>query len=157
VIAASSSRRARYGAQLTVLWIDAHPDVSTPQTLPSGSFHGMVLRTLLGEGAAPLVPEQPGVRSFELGQREYIDDVGIRWYRAEEIERALDDVTRPVYVHVDLDVLDPSEFASTCYPEPDGVPLQRLIDLVAVSMTSWERASRSTRRPTVPTLTARPS
>ena len=139
-LAPVAAARARHGDRLTVLWIDAHPDVSTPQTLPSGSFHGMVLRTLLGEGAAPLVPEQPlapqqvilaGVRSFELGQREYIEDVGIRWHRVEDIERALDDVTGPVYVHVDLDVLDPIEFASTCYPEPDGVPLQRLIDVLS--------------------------
>jgi arginase len=100
----------------------------------------MVLRTLLGEGPAPLVPEQSltpqqvilaGVRWLELGQREYIEDVGVRWHRVEDIERALDDVTGPVYVHVDLDVLDPTEFASICYPEPDGVSLQRLIDLVS--------------------------
>lgn len=139
-LAPVAAARARYGDQLTVLWIDAHPDVSTPQTLPSGSFHGMVLRTLLGEGAAPLTPEEPlapqqvilaGVRSFELGQREYIEQAGIRFYRVEDIECTLDDLTGPVYVHVDLDVLDPSEFASTCYPEPDGVPVQRLIDLVS--------------------------
>ena len=36
-----------------------------------------------------------------------------------------------MYVHVDLDVLDPTGFASTCYPEPDGVPLQRLVDVVS--------------------------
>lgn len=35
---------------LTVLWIDAHPDVYSPQTLPSGAFHGMVVRALLGDG-----------------------------------------------------------------------------------------------------------
>jgi arginase len=34
-------------------------------------------------------------------------------------------------VHVDLDVLDPTEFASTCYPEPQGLPLQRLTELVS--------------------------
>ncbi|WP_197684012.1 arginase family protein [Allokutzneria albata] len=54
-----AAARARYGDQLTVLWIDAHPDLYTPQTLPSGAFHGMVLRTLLGDGHAALVPEQP--------------------------------------------------------------------------------------------------
>jgi arginase len=37
-----AAARARYGDELTVLWIDANPDVSTPETLPSGSFHGMV-------------------------------------------------------------------------------------------------------------------
>ncbi|HEV2781956.1 MAG TPA: arginase family protein [Actinophytocola sp.] len=54
-----AAARARHGEALTVLWIDAHPDLCTPQTLRSGSFHGMVLRTLLGDGPAPLVPEQP--------------------------------------------------------------------------------------------------
>ena len=34
-------------------------------------------------------------------------------------------------MHIDLDVLDPAEFGSVCYPEPDGVPSQRLIDLVS--------------------------
>ncbi len=139
-LAPVAAARARYGDRLTVLWIDAHPDVSTPQTLPSGSFHGMVLRTLLGEGPAPLTPKEPlapeqvilaGVRSFEPGQREYIEQAGIRSYGVEDFERALDGLTGPVYVHVDLDVLDPTEFASTCYPEPDGVPLRRLIDLVS--------------------------
>lgn len=123
-----------------MLWIDAHPDVSTPETLRSGSFHGMVLRTLLGEGPHPLTPEEPlareqvilaGTRSFEPGQREYIEQAGIRRYPVEDIESALDGLSGPVYVHVDLDVLDPTEFASICYPEPDGVRVARLIDLLA--------------------------
>jgi arginase len=139
-LAPVAAARARYGDELTVVWIDAHPDVSTPETLPSGSFHGMVLRTLLGEGAAPLTPEEPlapeqvilaGIRSFEPGQREYIEHARIRCYPVEHIERALHDLSCPVYVHVDLDVLDPAEFTSTCYPEPDGVPSHRLIDLLA--------------------------
>jgi arginase len=135
-----AAARARYGDRLTVLWIDAHPDVSTPETLPSGSFHGMVLRTLLGEGATPLIPKEPlaphqvilvGVRSFEPGQREYVEQAGLRSHRADEIDGALDDVTGPVYVHVDLDVLDPTEFTSVCYPEPNGVTVERLIALVS--------------------------
>jgi arginase len=138
-LAPIAAARARYGDALTVLWIDAHPDVSTPETLPSGSFHGMVLRTLLGEGAEPLTPDEPlapeqvilaGIRSFEPGQRDYIEHAGIRCHPVEDMERAFDGLNGPVYVHVDLDVLDPTEFASTCYPEPDGVPLQRLIDLL---------------------------
>ncbi len=58
-IAPIAAARARYGDLLTVLWIDAHPDVYSPQTLPSGAFHGMVVRALLGEGPAGLTPEQP--------------------------------------------------------------------------------------------------
>src|SRR6266536_3663293 len=49
---------ARHGQALTVLWFDAHPDCYTAQTLPSGAFHGMVVRTLLGDGTARLTPEQ---------------------------------------------------------------------------------------------------
>jgi arginase len=139
-LAPVAAARARHGERLTVLWIDAHPDVSIPQTLPSGSFHGMVLRTLLGEGAPQLVPKEPlapeqvilaGVRSFELGQREYIEQTGIRSYGVEDLEGAVDGLSGPVYVHVDLDVLDPTDFASTCYPEPHGVALQRLTELVS--------------------------
>lgn len=132
--------RARYGAELTVLWIDAHPDVSTPLTLPSGSFHGMVLRTLLGEGAAALVPEEPltgdqlvltGIREFEPGQREFLGEAKIRWHGVEDFERALDGLAGPLYLHVDLDVLDPSEFTSVCYSSPHGPSVQRLLDLIA--------------------------
>src|SRR4030088_2830548 len=53
-IAPIAAARARYGDLLTVLWIDAHPDVYSPQTLPSGAFHGMVVRALLGDGPAGL-------------------------------------------------------------------------------------------------------
>jgi arginase len=139
-LASIAAARARYGDRLTVLWIDAHPDLYTPQTLPSGSFHGMVLRTLLGEGPAPLVPEQPlspeqviiaGERAGGAAEHEYIAEAGIRRYGVEDLEKVLDGLTGPVYVHVDLDVLDPTEFGSIGYPEPDGVPPQRLIDLVS--------------------------
>jgi arginase len=139
-LAPVAAARARHGDRLTVVWIDAHPDVSTPATLPSGSFHGMVLRTLLGDGAAPLTPDEPlapeqvilaGARSYEAGQRSYIEQAAIRSHPVEELERAFDGLAGPVYLHVDLDVLDPGEFASTCYPEPDGVPVRRLVELLA--------------------------
>jgi arginase len=139
-LAPIAAARARHGDQLKVLWIDAHPDVSTPETLPSGSFHGMVLRTLLGDGAAALVPEEPlapeqvvltGIRAFEPGQREYLEQTRISWWGVEDFERALDGLDGPVYVHFDLDVLDPAEFKSVCYREPEGIGVQRAIDLIA--------------------------
>lgn len=131
---------ARHGETLSVLWFDAHPDCYTVQTLPSGAFHGMVVRTLLGDGPAPLTPEQlltpqqvvlAGVRAGDATQYEYIERTGIRRVGVENLESVLDGLTGPVYVHIDLDVLDPAEFGSVCYPEPDGVPSQRLIDLVS--------------------------
>lgn len=139
-LAPIAAARARYGEALTVLWIDAHPDLYTPATLPSGSFHGMVVSTLLGDGPAELVPAQPltpdqvilvGVRTGDPAEFEFIERAGIRHHGVADLDRALDGLTGPVYVHIDLDVLEPDEFGSTCYPVPDGIPAQRLIDLVS--------------------------
>lgn len=135
-----AAARVRYGDALTVLWIDAHPDVYSPQTLPSGAFHGMVVRALLGDGPAGLTPEQPltpqqviiaGERAGDVSEHEYLAKTGVRRYGVDDLERALDGLRGPVYVHVDLDVLEPTVFGSTCYPEPDGVQPQRLIDLIS--------------------------
>jgi arginase len=130
---------ARHGEALTVLWFDAHPDCYTAETLPSGAFHGMVVRTLLGDGPAPLTPQRlltpeqvvlAGVRNGDPTEYDYIEKTGIRTVAVEDIERVLDGLTGPVYVHIDLDVLDPTAFGSVCYPEPDGVAPERLVDLV---------------------------
>ncbi|MFI7067136.1 arginase family protein [Kribbella sp. NPDC050124] len=139
-LAPIATARERYGDRLTVLWIDAHPDLYTPQTLRSGSFHGMVLRTLLGEGPAPLVPAHPlvpeqviiaGERAGSASEHDYLQHAGIRRYGVKDLDRTLDGLTGPVYVHVDLDVLEPTQFSSLGYPEPDGVQVQQLIDLVS--------------------------
>jgi arginase len=139
-IAPIAAARVRYGDALTVLWIDAHPDVYSPETLPSGAFHGMVVRALLGDGPAGLVPEQPltpqqviitGERAGDVSEHEYLAKTGVRRYGVDDLERALDGLRGPVYLHVDLDVLEPTVFGSTCYPEPDGVQPQRLIDLIS--------------------------
>nr|WP_220448273.1 arginase family protein [Nonomuraea diastatica] len=125
---------------MTVLWIDAHPDVYTPQTLPSGAFHGMVVRALLGDGPVGLTLEQPlapqqaivaGERAGDVSEHEYLAKTGLRRYGVDDLERVLDGLCGPVYMHVDLDVLDPAAFGATCYPEPNGVQPQRLVDLVS--------------------------
>ena len=138
-IAPIAAARARYGDALTVLWIDAHPDVYSPQTLPSGAFHAMVVRALLGDGPAGLTPERPltpqqviiaGERANVASEHEYLARTGLRRHGVDDLERVLDGLRGPVYVHIDLDVLEPTVFGSTCYPEPNGVQPQRLIDLV---------------------------
>jgi arginase len=113
--------------------------VYSPQTLPSGAFHGMVVRALLGDGPAGLALEQPlaprqviitGERAGAVSEHEYLAKTGLRRHGVDDLERAIDGLHGPVYVHIDLDVLEPTVFGSTCYPEPDGVQPQRLIDLV---------------------------
>ncbi|HTF11994.1 MAG TPA: arginase family protein [Asanoa sp.] len=139
-LAPIAAAQARYGDDLTVLWFDAHPDLYTPRTLPSGSFHGMVLRTLLGDGPAPLVPDQPlhpeqvviaGVRAGDPTEYAYLARSGIRSFGVDDLDRAVEGLSGPVYVHVDLDVLDPAAFASVGYPEPSGVAPDRLAALLS--------------------------
>lgn len=139
-IAPIAAAHARYGDLLTVLWIDAHPDVYSPQTLPSGAFHGMVVRALLGDGPAGLALHQPlaprqviitGERAGDVSEHEYLAENGLRRHGVDDLEEALDGLGGPVYLHIDLDVLEPTVFGSTCYPEPDGVQPQRLVDLVS--------------------------
>lgn len=139
-LAPIAAARARHGDRLTVVWIDAHPDLFAPDTLPSGSFHGMVLRTLLGDGPAPLVPAEPlapeqvilaGVRTGEPSEFSYLEKMGLRCHGVDDLDAAFDGLTGPVYLHIDLDVLEPTEFGSTCYPVPDGVRSERLADLVS--------------------------
>jgi arginase len=74
-------------ADLALVWIDAHADLNTPDSSPSATFHGMVLRTLLGEGPQPFVDliEQPltagqvtllGVRALDPAEEMYIHNQG---------------------------------------------------------------------------------
>ncbi|MFC7488700.1 arginase family protein [Knoellia sp. CPCC 206453] len=137
-LAPIAAARSRYGDALTVLWIDAHPDVYAPGELSSGSFHAMILRTLLGEGPAALVPREPlDPRQVRLAGRRvggdpelaYLARTGLRQHAVADFERVLDGLAGPVYLHIDLDVLDPADFRSVGYSEPHGVTAERLIAL----------------------------
>jgi arginase len=129
----------RYGSELRLLWIDASPDVYGPGDPFSGAFHGMVVRTLLGDGppaltpAKLLTPEQvifAGVRVVDDCEQDYLRSKNLRPYGVDELEGAVEGVTGPLYVHVDLDVLDPAEFASVGYPAPAGPSFARVLDLI---------------------------
>lgn len=122
----------RHGDRLTVVWFDAHADMNTPETSPSGAFHGMILRALQGEGPEGLVaspalrPEQValvGTRSIDPGEAEYIERTGINGLESVEPDAVL-------YLHIDLDVLD--GITSVCYPEPDGLSAPELTESIAV-------------------------
>ena len=111
----------RYRGDLAVLWFDAHPDLNTPASSPSGHFHGMVLRALLGDGdpvlsemvPRPLSPSQvtlAGVRDLDKPEVEYASAECIPIISAENLKDS-DALTRAVarsessslYVHIDLD------------------------------------------------------
>jgi arginase len=123
-----------------VVWLDAHPDMSTPESSPSGQFQGMPLAVALGAGdpafrdrlPSLLAPRQvalAGVRSVDEGERRLIEERALRTFAVKELRAnpsALGDWLGAegfgrVYVHVDLDVLDPRHFSSVGWPVPDGL------------------------------------
>lgn len=132
----------QWGDDLTVVWFDAHGDLNTPESSPQGAFHGMVLRTLLGDGAPGLVPPRPlspmrtvlvGTRALDAPEEEFIASAGITSFAPKEVapEALVDAVgSGRVYIHVDLDVLDPDVFGAVGYPEPGGLSLDQLSESI---------------------------
>lgn len=120
---------------LAVVWCDAHPDMHTPDTSPSGAFSGMALRAVLGEGEEQLAlrPGIPrdrvvavGVRTPDEAESEQLE--GLTLLSAADLEReeALADAVqatgaRRVWVHIDVDVLDPSALSGVSVPAPFGL------------------------------------
>jgi arginase len=125
-----------HGAELVVVYFDAHADINQPSESPSGALHGMVLRHLLGDGDpelcaildARLMPTQiryRGVREYDPAETELIERLGIT---TEPISAT--SPSGPIYIHLDLDVLDPNEFALTTYPTPGGPSVVELAQAV---------------------------
>ncbi|MCU1543518.1 MAG: arginase [Microbacteriaceae bacterium] len=141
---------------VAVVWFDAHPDLNTVETSPSGAFSGMVLRTLLGDGVAGLVPDAPlspeqvvlaGVRSTDDGEQAFLADSGVRSVSVEELADpapllaavAATGATS-VYVLVDLDVIDPAELAGVADPVPFGVSALALVQAIRALTTRYPLA-----------------
>jgi arginase len=108
---------ARHG-HVAVLWLDAHGDLNTPETSPSGNEWGMPLRKLIDGGTiAACDVALWGARNLDPPEEEFIETAGIGNFPAAMVERA-----DAVYVALDGDVFDPGELA-VFMPEPGGPPL----------------------------------
>jgi len=114
---------ARRHGRIGIVWLDAHGDLNTPESSPSGNAWGMPLRMAIdaGDVAAGDVTLL-GARNLDPPEVEFIEAAGVRTELGELPER--------VYVAVDGDVLDPPD-AEVFMPEPDGIPLAELESLLA--------------------------
>ena len=138
----------RYQGDVAVLWFDAHGDLNTPESSPSKHFHGMPLRTLLGESDELIIgetfsrlnPNQVfvlGGRDIDEPEQAYIKSSGVSLYSPagmENIDGLISDIkTRGfhnLYIHIDLDVLEPKEFPHLLLPITDGLSISLLMDVI---------------------------
>ena len=130
----------RHRPEARVLWLDAHGDYNTPDTTGSGFLGGMCLAGACGEWDAGLAEPAPpervvlaGVRDLDDGERRLLERSPATVIGASEVEtlvavkNALDGA--PVYVHLDLDVIDPGHFPAQ-FPAPGGLRPDKLYDLL---------------------------
>jgi len=154
--------------KLGLLWVDAHSDINTPATSPTGNIHGMPLAALLGLGPRELGSIAGGfskvdpanvalvaIRSVDEGERRHLKRLGVNVYTMADIDRqgihsvmesALGQVTAGtdlVHVSFDLDSVDPSLAPGVGTPVKGGLDYREahlIMELIAAAgvMTSLE-------------------
>ncbi|MBD5607140.1 MAG: arginase [Candidatus Eremiobacteraeota bacterium] len=117
-----------------LIWIDAHGDINTPLTSPSGNVHGMPVSIALDE--RNIVPEKTvliGLRDVDAGERRRIKELGVRAFSMSEIDRigmvrVMEETIaivgtdpRSVHVSFDMDGIDPREAPGVGTAVPGGL------------------------------------
>ncbi|RKQ93619.1 arginase [Solirubrobacter pauli] len=142
----------RHEPDVRVLWLDAHGDYNTPDTTPSGFLGGMCLAASCGVWDAGFEPSiEParvlmcGVRDLDAGERVLMDTTGAKNVRPSEVANRLRG--HKVYVHLDLDVLDPDVLPSQ-FAVPGGMSdtglrtllteVSRDCEVVGLEVTAFE-------------------
>jgi arginase len=155
-IAPVSYLNDRYRGDLAVVWLDAHADLNTPETSPSCHFHGMVLRTLLGAGPRALVDLVPrplsteqivlaGARDLDRDEVTFVSDAAVSVLTPADLlvtDRISGRIraggfTR-VYIHLDVDVLDPVEFPDALMPVHGGVSIEDVAQTIRGLATAFD-------------------
>jgi arginase len=133
----------KYKGSLGILWIDAHADIHTPESSPSKNFHGMPIRMLLGEGNENILEllfstlrhEQfcyLGLRDVDEAEEKFIETHNIERHdecKFEVLQNFIK-VFENSYIHLDLDVLDQSEFKHTGFPTDNGFKIEEDVSLI---------------------------
>jgi hypothetical protein len=136
-IGAVEGLAVRHG-RIAVLWFDAHGDLNTLESSPSGNEWATPLRRLIDSGAVRAEDVALiGARNLDPPEEEFIDAAGVGM-GPHAASRALEE-TRGAYVAVDFDALDESEVAPFM-PEPDGLSVaevERIVGSVPVLGTGF--------------------
>jgi arginase len=148
------------GVEPTLVWIDAHGDFNTPETSPSQFLGGMPLAMMVGRGpqwmceavGLAAIPEERvwliDGRDLDPLERAALDTSQVN--RAEVAGLAGQTFDGPVYVHIDLDVIDATDAPGFNYPVPGGpdaaetakacAQLVANADISAISISGWTDA-----------------
>jgi arginase len=162
-----------------VLWLDAHADFNTPESSPSGFFDGTCLATLAGrawpavsrrfDGFTPMEEECVvllGSRALDDAEREMLTDSDVSWLPPQAVRddvaalpAALDRLARRadrLYLHLDLDVIDPAELRANLYACDGGLTVDEVaaaiaaagerLEIAAVSITAFDAAADEAQR-----------
>lgn len=146
--------------ELGVVWIDAHADMNTPNSSPSGNVHGMPLATLLGHGSEQMLAARKGcklnpkkvfiigARDLDEGERKLVREVGVNVFTmshidelgmAEVVKRSIkgaSEGTAGIHVSLDIDGLDPTIAPGVGTPVRGGINYREahlLMELLAHS------------------------
>lgn len=158
-IAGISAHCREQGKRLGVIWIDAHADMNTPETTPSGNIHGMPLAVSMGIGVPQLVnlmgftpkvsPQNIvllGIRSVDAGERELIKRLSVHAYPMPDIDKSgmysimehalryLKEQVDHLHVSFDLDSVDPTVVEGVGTPVPGGLSYREthlLMEMIA--------------------------
>ncbi len=145
-ISGLSGYARKHNLRFGLIWIDAHADMNTSETTPSGNIHGMPLAVVLGEGPRELTtiggdfrkvdPHNVallGVRNIDKAEKEIVRKTGITYYTMADIDkygahriigRVLKEMKEKVdllHVSFDIDSVDPSIAAGVGTPAPGGL------------------------------------
>ena len=146
VAAGAASHFRKEKKEIGYLWLDAHGDMNTPESSPSGNVHGMPLAAIMGYGAPELVDllgfkpkAEPGnivivgARDLDTQERKIvkksgvhvftmrdIDERGMREVMSDALKYAMDD-TGGVAVSLDMDFVDPADAPGVGTPVRGGV------------------------------------
>jgi arginase len=137
---------AKHYKNLGLIWFDAHGDLNTGETTPSGNIHGMSLAASLGIGHPKLIkvggfspkvlPENVviiGARELDPGEKDFIRNIGLKVFTMHEIDKLgmarvmeeaikiVSDGTDGVHLSLDLDGLDPNDAPGVGTPVPGGI------------------------------------
>ena len=152
----------QYSKDLAVIWFDAHGDLNIPEDSLSHHFHGMPLRSLLGDGNKKIIdscftnisPKQVilvGGRDYDPAEKEFLLEKTIQNFSVSQLTRESESLVKLIqshgfknlYIHIDLDVLDPDCFPYVNYPSKNGLSLETLIKTISTLKNSFTIAGFS--------------